>query len=89
MFRANPGDIGKTFEQVVRVEDAAGRKLIETNVAVFELKIDTHNIINQVMGIPIGDAGLKSIKCFLREKGQPVWDEIGNYPITVKWQTVQ
>jgi len=71
------------------VLDSSGRKLMETAVAVFEMKSDSHNIVNQVMGMPIGEAGLKSIKCLIREKGQGEWIEVGDYPIEVKWRTVQ
>jgi len=36
--------------------------------------------------MPIGSAGLLTLKCFFREQGATSWQEVGDgYPIKVKW----
>jgi len=88
IFKATPGDVGKTFEQRMIMEDGSATVLLQSPVAEFSLKQEgaTHRIINQLNGMHIGTAGSRLLKCYLREKGAPDWREVASYPISVLWQ---
>jgi hypothetical protein len=79
-----PEDKGKLFEQRSTLVNHSGVTQMETPVAAFEIKTEFHRVFNQVMGLQIGEAGSRLVKCFLREKGKD-WTEMGTYPISVKW----
>jgi hypothetical protein len=88
IFERTPNDDGKTFEQRTAVFDSAGALVIQTPISPFEFKRDSdfHRIINNINGMPVGNAGRVSVKCYLRAKGGE-WEEIATYPIYIKWQS--
>jgi hypothetical protein len=85
VWHQTPDDQNKTFEQRSTLVTHSGVTQMETPIAVFEMKTDSHRIFNQVLGLQIGLAGSRLVKCFLREKGAPNWTEVGTYPFSVKW----
>jgi hypothetical protein len=78
-------DQGKTFEQRSGFVSNSGQTLLETPIAVFELKTPIHRIVSQIVGMPVGIEGKHSIMGWLREKGATEWTEVGSYPIEIKW----
>ena len=80
-------DQGKTFEQRSAFVTNTGVKLLETPTATFEFKGDYHRIISQIAVMPIGISGKHLIKAFLRENGSTQWEEVGVYPLEIKWIT--
>jgi hypothetical protein len=88
IFKALPGDVGKTFEQRTTMEDGSATVLFQGPVAEFRLNQEgaSHRIISQVNGMHIGTAGARLLKCYLREKGAADWCEVANYPMSVVWQ---
>lgn len=85
-----PEDTGKTFEQRTAFVNNVGMTQIETPIAPFQFKPAAifHRIVSTIVGMPIGSAGLQSVKCLLREKGTTNWTEIGSYPIQINWTSV-
>ncbi len=88
LFHPTPEDKGKVYEQRSALIDNLGATKLETPVLPFELKAAPHRIIGQINGMPIGSAGPHEIKCLIREKGTTEWNEVGSYPIAVKWVAV-
>jgi hypothetical protein len=85
IFLPESEDSGKQFEQRVTLVSSSNVQLLQSPAAPFALT-GPHRIISQVNGMPIGNAGLLTLKCHLREQGANVWQEIGDgYPINVKW----
>lgn len=82
-----PEDQGKKFEQRSALMTPAGATLLETPIAVIELKTPRHRVTSSIMGMPIAHVGGLLVKAFVREKGATNWMEAGSYPITVKWVT--
>lgn len=84
-YLATPGDAGKQFEHRAALVNASGLELVQTPVAVFTI-VEQHRVVSQVGGMPVGNAGRLTLKCFLREKGTNNWTEMGEgYPINIKW----
>jgi hypothetical protein len=85
LWQRESSDQGKTFEQRSALVTADGIVVLETPIAVFEIKAPQHRIISQVMGMPISKVGGHLVKTFIREKGDGAWTEAGSYPITINW----
>lgn len=86
VFLPDPNDVGKQFEQRCILFNSQNAVLVQTPAAPFTMTNEQHRILNQVNGIPIGNAGRLTLKCFLREKGTNAWQEMGDgFPIGVKW----
>ena len=86
IFLPESTDGGKQFEQRAALVNAANVPLLQTPVAPFTFAGGPHRVLNQVNGMPIGYAGSLKVVCYLREKGNNVWQQIGEgYPIDIKW----
>jgi hypothetical protein len=84
LWRADEGDSGKTFVQVIRVTNSAGMRLID-QAGEFTMEKLNQRITAQVPGIPIrGGSGTWNIEVFVHEKNQPLPSlPSGSFPIDI------
>lgn len=77
------GDEGKVFQTQVEIFSPSGEKKIEIPGEPFTAADRAVQTITNAFGFPIGEAGVYSIKLFLREVSKDDWKEIFNYPLEV------
>lgn len=84
-YVASLGDGDKQFEHRAALVDASGTVLLQTPVQPFNV-IRPHRIISRVNGMPIGNQGQLTVKCFVRDTDTNIWTEMDRgYPINIKW----
>lgn len=77
------GDEGKIFQTQIEVFSPSGEKKLEIPGEPFPLIDRAVQTITNAFGFPIGEAGVYSIKLFLREVSKDDWKEIANYPLVI------
>ena len=87
VFEREPADRGKAFEQYAAFVSSSNDILFQTPITLFEMKTDQYRITNNVSGMPIGRVGKHYVRCYVREKGATVWQELGRYPVAIQWAT--
>lgn len=70
MWKSEPGDESKEFEQAVIVKSPTGR-MGSTSVLTFKLDKAVHRSITHMDAVPIGEKGEWAIELYLAEKGAP------------------
>jgi hypothetical protein len=87
-WKIEEGEQGKDFEQRIVIIAPSGKQS-EDNIATFHLQREYHHIRTQIIGLPIGIAGVCLIKLSLREQGQEAWQELAEYPIIITYAEAQ
>jgi hypothetical protein len=78
-----PGDDGKTFEQLIDIT-LPGEKSLRSSIVNFQLSEMRHRTVVQLPGMPITPKGIALIKLLLREQGQQDWNTIADYPLLIE-----
>jgi hypothetical protein len=85
LWRKEDGDVGKRFEQRVRLILPDGQIRVDNTIG-FEIGAihQNHRVTLQVGGFPIiAASGECVLRLSLRESGQADWQDIADYPVYV------
>lgn len=82
MWRKEPSDDGKRFEQRTALIAPGGEPKIEA-FSEFEMQKRTHRVIVQIDGFPVFPPGDYTLTAELREVGRKQWVPAGSFPVTV------
>jgi hypothetical protein len=77
-------DKDRGFEQRTALVSPEGKILVEV-VAPFTFDKDRFRVINQFVGMPVGETGLHKIKIWIRDVSDPPkeWREVGAFPLQI------
>jgi hypothetical protein len=81
-------DIGKKYEQTVRLISGEGHVLMEPPIQAWEFANPEHRVSTHFMGFPLHREGALTVRLYLREVGLEDWQEIFSYPLSVKLDLV-
>lgn len=81
VWRREPGDAGRRFEQQTTMTDASGKVRFQA-VTEFEMAKTFHRLLGKIPGFP-SDAGEYTLAVSLRHVGEQGWTPKGEYPLLV------
>jgi hypothetical protein len=78
-------DNGRAFEQRTALMSPQGKSLIEV-IAPFTFYKLRFRVINQFLGMPVGETGQHKVRIWIRDVADPPkeWREIANFPVQIE-----
>ena len=82
VWRPDPSDAGRTYEQYAEVQSEAGITVLRTETRPIEVSPGPHRVVSKLLQFPISFGNL-TLKQFMREAPDGTWNEVAQYPIEV------